>query len=172
MLLPLAAGCLISAAVAAVWFVMAGRAYADEFILHQNIARFATGFDHIQPFWYYFPKLFINFLPWSIVLPFAAWFAYKRKLWLPLIWFVFTFVFFDISKSKRAIYLLSAYPACRHPGGHVPQGPVVHTGGERDGPGRFLRLRRAPCPGPAAFLPASSGCPSLRRCSQGGCPCL
>ena len=111
-LLPLTAGCLLSAALSAVWFVLAGRAYTDEFILHQNIARFATGFDHIEPFWYYFHKLFVNFLPWSLALPFAAWFAYKRKLWLPLIWFVLTFIFFDISKSKRAIYLLSCYPAC------------------------------------------------------------
>ncbi len=111
MFLPMTAGCLLSSAVASIWFFMAGKAYATEFILHQNVARFATGFDHIQPFWYYFPKLFVNFLPWSIALPFAAWFAYKRKLWLPLIWLVFTFVFFDISRSKRAIYLLSAYPA-------------------------------------------------------------
>ncbi len=112
MFLPLTAGCLLSAAVASVWFILAGKAYTDEFIFHQNIARFATGFDHIEPFWYYLHKLFFNFLPWSLVLPFAAFFAYKRKLWLPLIWFLLTFVFFDISKSKRAIYLLSCYPAC------------------------------------------------------------
>ena len=112
MFLPMAAGCLLSAALSSVWFILAGRAYTDEFILHQNIARFATGFDHLEPFWYYFHKLFVNFLPWSLALPFAAFFAYKRKLWLPLIWFLFTFLFFDISKSKRAIYLLSCYPAC------------------------------------------------------------
>lgn len=112
MFLPIAAGGLLSLALAAIWFLAAGRAYAEEFILHQNIARYTTGFDHLEPFWYYFHKLFVNFLPWSLLLPFAAFFAFKRKLWLPLIWLVFTFAFFDISRSKRAIYLLSCYPAC------------------------------------------------------------
>jgi 4-amino-4-deoxy-L-arabinose transferase-like glycosyltransferase len=109
---PLLAGSLLSLALASIWFFLAGKTYAQEFILHQNISRFVTGFDHIEPFWYYFPKLFVNFLPWSIPLPFAVYFAFKRRLWLPLIWLLFTFVFFDISKSKRAIYLLSCYPAC------------------------------------------------------------
>ncbi len=109
--LPLCAGTLLSCALASIWFFLAGKAYAQEFVLHQNITRFVTGFDHIEPFWYYFPKLFVNFLPWSIPLPFAVFFAFRRRLWLPLVWLLFTFVFFDISKSKRAIYLLSCYPA-------------------------------------------------------------
>ena len=108
---PLLAGSLLSLALASIWFFLAGRAYAEEFVLHQNIVRYTTGFDHIEPFWYYFHKLFINFLPWSIPLPFAVYFAFRRRLWLPLIWLLFTFLFFDISKSKRAIYLLSCYPA-------------------------------------------------------------
>ena len=109
---PLAAGSLLALALASIWFYVAGKAYIDEFLFHQNIARYTTGFDHIEPFWYYFPKLFVNFLPWSIALPFAAFFAYRRKLWLPLIWLLLTFLFFDVSKSKRAIYLLPCYPAC------------------------------------------------------------
>ena len=112
MFVPLAASCLLSIAVASIWFILAGRAYAEEFLLHQNIVRYTTGFDHVEPFTYYFYKLFVNFLPWSVALPFAAFFAYKKRLWLPLIWLVATFLFFDISKSKRAIYLLSGYPAC------------------------------------------------------------
>lgn len=110
--LPLVVGSLLAAAIAAIWFVLAGKAYTDEFIFRQNLTRFTTGFDHIESVWYYFQKLFVNFLPWSIPLPFAIVFAYRRRLWLPLIWFVFTFVFFEFSKSKRAIYLLSCYPAC------------------------------------------------------------
>lgn len=108
---PLLAGSLLSLALASIWFFLAGRAYTEEFILHQNIVRYLTGFDHIESFRYYFPKVFFNFLPWSIPLPFAVYFAFRRRLWLPLIWLLFTFVFFDISKSKRAIYLLSCYPA-------------------------------------------------------------
>ena len=112
MFVPLVASCLLSIAVASIWFILAGRAYAGEFLLHQNIVRYTTGFDHVEPFTYYFYKLFVNFLPWSVAVPFAAFFAYKKRLWLPLIWLVITFLFFDISKSKRAIYLLSCYPAC------------------------------------------------------------
>lgn len=112
MLGPLILGSFLALAVASLWFGLAGKAYVNEFILHQNINRFTTGFDHIEPFTYYFYKLFTNFLPWSIPLPFAVFFAYRRRLWLPLIWLVFTFVFFEASKSKRAIYLLCCYPAC------------------------------------------------------------
>ena len=112
MFVPLAVGSLLALALSSVWFLLAGKAYFNEFILHQNINRFTTGFDHVEPFTYYFSKLFTNFLPWSIALPFAAFFAYRRRLWLPLIWLVFVFFFFDASRSKRAIYLLSCYPAC------------------------------------------------------------
>jgi len=109
---PLILGFFLALAVSSLWFGLAGKAYMNEFILHQNINRFTTGFDHVEPFTYYFQKLFTNFLPWSIALPFACFFAYRRRLWLPLFWLLFTFVFFDASKSKRAIYLLSCYPAC------------------------------------------------------------
>jgi 4-amino-4-deoxy-L-arabinose transferase-like glycosyltransferase len=109
---PLVVGSILSLAIASIWFILAGKASADEFLLRQNITRYVTGFDHIETYWYYFHKLLVNFLPWSIALPFAAVFAYRRRLWLPLIWLVFTFLFFEVSKSKRAIYLLSCYPAC------------------------------------------------------------
>jgi 4-amino-4-deoxy-L-arabinose transferase-like glycosyltransferase len=110
-ILPLFVGSLVSIGIASIWFFLAGTEYAGEFILRQNIARYTTGFDHIEPFYYYFHKLFFNFLPWSLVLPFAVYHSYKRKLWLPLIWLLFTFLFFEASRSKRAIYLLSLYPA-------------------------------------------------------------
>ncbi|HVN96009.1 MAG TPA: glycosyltransferase family 39 protein, partial [Syntrophorhabdaceae bacterium] len=110
-IIPLIGGCLLSAAVASIWFFAAGEAYIREFILHQNITRYANAFDHRESFFYYFHKLFFNFLPWSMFLPFALVHAWKKKYWLPLIWFVLTFLFFEFSQSKRAIYLLSLYPA-------------------------------------------------------------
>jgi 4-amino-4-deoxy-L-arabinose transferase-like glycosyltransferase len=109
--LPLAAGCFLCLAVASVWFLLAGDAYIKEFILRQNITRYTDAFDHRESFLYYFPKIFFNFLPWSILLPFAFYHAARRKMWLPLIWFAFVFLFFQFSLSKRAIYLLSLYPA-------------------------------------------------------------
>jgi 4-amino-4-deoxy-L-arabinose transferase-like glycosyltransferase len=110
-IVPLIAGCLVFAAIASIWFFMAGEAYWKEFILRQNITRYMHAFDHRESYLYYFPKLFINFLPWSVLLPFSIYHAWKKKLWLPLIWFGFTFMFFELSSSKRAIYLLPLYPA-------------------------------------------------------------
>jgi len=111
-ILPLAGGCVICLAVASLWFVLAGEAYAREFLLRQNLVRYTQGFDHVETALYYLHKVFFNFLPWSILLPFSLIHAWKRKLWLPLIWFLFTFFFFEFSRSKRAIYLLPCYPAC------------------------------------------------------------
>ena len=108
---PMVLGCLLSTAAAAIWFLMAGPEYIKEFILRQNVTRYTNAFDHIESLGYYFHKLFVNFLPWSIFLPFAVYHGYKKKYWLPFIWFAFTFLFFEFSTSKRAIYLLSCYPA-------------------------------------------------------------
>jgi 4-amino-4-deoxy-L-arabinose transferase-like glycosyltransferase len=106
------AGCALSVLLASVWFFLAGESYWKEFILRQNLVRYTKGFDHIEPLYYYFPKLLVNFLPWSLALPFAVHYAVKKRLILPLAWFIFTFVFYMFSQSKRAIYLLSCYPAC------------------------------------------------------------
>ncbi len=111
-LLPLLGGTLLAMALAAIWFLLAGEEYAREFILRQNITRYTRAFDHIEDLTYYFHKLFFNFLPWSILLPFALYHGFRKGYRLPLIWFLFTFLFFEFSKSKRAIYLLSCYPAC------------------------------------------------------------
>ena len=111
-LLPLILGCLLASAVAAVWFLLAGEEYIEEFIFRQNFTRYTHAFDHGESFTYYFRKLLVNFLPWSLILPFALYHALRRRYWLPLVWFAFTFLFFEISTSKRAIYLLSCYPAC------------------------------------------------------------
>ncbi|MCX5805152.1 MAG: glycosyltransferase family 39 protein [Proteobacteria bacterium] len=111
-ILPLTAGCIISAALSSIWFFLAGQEYIKEFIFRQNLTRYTNAFDHIETLYYYFHKLFINFLPWSILLLFAIYHAIKRKIWFPFIWFIVIFLFFEFSTSKRAIYLLSCYPAC------------------------------------------------------------
>jgi 4-amino-4-deoxy-L-arabinose transferase-like glycosyltransferase len=111
-ILPLVIGSLLATAIASLWFIAAGEEYIEEFIFRQNFTRYMNAFDHWESVFYYFHKLFFNFLPWSMLLPFALYHAYKKKYWLPLIWFGFTFLFFEISTSKRAIYLLCCYPAC------------------------------------------------------------
>ncbi len=110
-IMPLIGGCILSAAIGSIWFLVAGKAYGWEFIFHQNIIRYTKAFDHKESAFYYFHKLFFNFLPWSMFLPFALVHAWKKKYWLPFIWFVLAFLFFELSQSKRAIYLISLYPA-------------------------------------------------------------
>ncbi|HEY3278361.1 MAG TPA: glycosyltransferase family 39 protein [Syntrophorhabdaceae bacterium] len=109
--LTFACGCFFSLSLAMIWFLLAGREYINEIILTQSFTRYVNAFDHQENLFYYFHKLFFNFLPWSILLPFSIYHAFRQKYWLPLIWFLFTFLFFEISTSKRAIYLLSVYPA-------------------------------------------------------------
>ena len=46
MFLPMVVGCLLSLAVASIWFMLAGKAYADEFLLRQNITRYI---DRLRP---------------------------------------------------------------------------------------------------------------------------
>ena len=135
--LPLVCGCFFSVALAMIWFLLAGREYFDEIILNQNFTRYVNAFDHKENFFYYFHKLFFNFLPWSILLPFSIYHAFRKKYWLPLIWFLFTFLFFEISTSKRAIYLLSLYPACCAPVRTLYPGQVVMACREING--KYLR---------------------------------
>ncbi len=111
-IVPLVLGSVLATAIASVWFLAAGESYIREFILHQNVTRYTNAFDHLESPWYYFHKLFFNFMPWSLFLPFALFGAWKRRyVLLPLLWFVLIFLFFELSQSMRAIYLLSAYPA-------------------------------------------------------------
>ncbi len=57
---------------------------AREFVWVNNVLRFvggARGKGHEQPFYYYLPTLFMEFMPWSLILPLAvagAWVAVRR----------------------------------------------------------------------------------------------
>jgi 4-amino-4-deoxy-L-arabinose transferase-like glycosyltransferase len=89
-------------------------------IVQHNFTRFLKAFDHIKPWWYYFHKLPAILLPWSLLLPWAAWHWYKtlRRDWnknLDAIAFALiiggvVFLFFSASSSKRDYYLLPLMP--------------------------------------------------------------
>lgn len=60
----------------------------------------------------------MDFLPWVFFLPAAIVYGYSREMmekrrefFFLLIWFAVIFLFFSLSKGKRAIYLLPLYPA-------------------------------------------------------------
>ena len=100
----------------AVWF--AGKAYGWQMLGHQIVGRFAEGWSHPEPFYFYLIRLPIGFLPWIIFFPWALHYGFsslpagKRKEFLFLfIWFSSFFLFFSLSKGKKDNYILPLYPA-------------------------------------------------------------
>lgn len=106
------------------WYILCTRRNADFFrifIIEHNFKRFLTPeFQHVQPFWYYIPVLFVAFLPWPSV---GVWTmvagvakAAKSKKLSPdtiflLFWSSFVVLFFSVSQSKLPGYILPAVPA-------------------------------------------------------------
>ena len=108
--------------VVLLWYLPAvargGDAYLRETLFKHTVDAYAKGWTHVRPIYYYFYNFPLDFLPWFVFLPAAIAYAYskemnekrKNSLFL-LVWFVVIFVFFTLSKGKRAIYLLPLYPA-------------------------------------------------------------
>ncbi|MGL4423555.1 MAG: glycosyltransferase family 39 protein, partial [Gemmataceae bacterium] len=89
------------------------------FFWQHNVMRFVQPFDHLQPVWYYFPLLFVGFLPAAPIIV-----SYLRSFWrgtdsetprtpaggywlLAGLWCMF---FFSVSGSKLPTYILPAFP--------------------------------------------------------------
>jgi 4-amino-4-deoxy-L-arabinose transferase-like glycosyltransferase len=106
------------------WYILCARRNADFFrifIIEHNFRRYLTPeFQHIQPFWFYFPVLLVAFLPWVGVMLWTAVAGGRRiagsgrlspyTVFL-LSWSVFAVLFFTLSKSKLPGYILPAVPA-------------------------------------------------------------
>lgn len=101
------------------------------------IGRFFLGTSHARPFYYYAIQLPLDFMPWSLLLPFAIpplWHcaktigvesadAGKRSLESEsgptrsasarflCVWLIIPLVFFTLSAGKRGLYLLPIFPA-------------------------------------------------------------
>jgi 4-amino-4-deoxy-L-arabinose transferase-like glycosyltransferase len=106
------------------WYILCARrnpAFFRIFIIEHNFKRYLTPeFQHIQPFWFYIPILFIAFVPWSLLTIVAAGkgfaeFAKTRHVssltYLTLSWVGSCLLFFSFSKSKLPGYVLPAVPA-------------------------------------------------------------
>ena len=99
------------------------------FILEHNLARFGTNiFRHKQPFWYYLPVTLLATAPWTLLAVLGVIDAVKQWLRpsnaaatdpgtkdaLPLfllLWGVIPVLFFSVSQSKLAGYILPSVPA-------------------------------------------------------------
>ncbi len=115
-------GMVLLIAVVLAWYLPAvlkgGRYYLNETLWHHSVDRFAIGSSHIRPIYYYLYNFPADFLPWIIFLPAAMVYGFskamvtKRKEFLFLmVWFVFIFLFFTLSRGKRGLYFLPLFPA-------------------------------------------------------------
>ena len=94
------------------------RAYMDNILLRQTAGRYAGGWSHPQPPWY-FLEVMLTWVPAILALPWAvpAWRRRLRhrdaRILLPLAWWALVLLFFSIPTGKRDVYILPALPmAC------------------------------------------------------------
>ena len=84
----------------------------------QNFSRWQSGFrGHAQPFWYYLKNFWIDFMPWSWLVPVALIWTVKsgllknNRVQLLCWWFGTFFIFLSIAETKRQLYMLPVFPA-------------------------------------------------------------
>ncbi len=117
-------GFLLSLAIVLAWLIPAclvgGEAYARRIVLQQMVGRLAGNMTHFhpEPFFFYFPRFSVEFLPWVVFLPTAFVFALRREeaprrkeLLFLSVWFILVFVFFTFVKGKKDNYIIPLYPA-------------------------------------------------------------
>jgi 4-amino-4-deoxy-L-arabinose transferase-like glycosyltransferase len=108
--------------LAAPWFVLVSARnpeFAHFFFIFEHFQRYLSRaeFDRYQPVWFFLPVLALGFLPWTTLLPGAlrrAWRAARGgepATSLLLIWAAFVLLFFSLSQSKLAPYIVPMLPA-------------------------------------------------------------
>lgn len=104
-------------AVALPWYLLCflrnGGVFLHDLIVVQHLQRFTqTGLQHVQPWWFYAPRLLALLLPWTPLLfalrPRAAWSEPRQRFLLA--WVSFGLVFFSASINKLPGYLLPLLP--------------------------------------------------------------
>ena len=119
-------GIPLSLLVAGVWYgpmiARHGWTFIDQFIIQHHFARFATNkYHHPGPIYFYVPVIIGLALPWTVVL-IAALISSRRWKWrgdtpmdrlrvFALLWLIFPILFFSLSGSKLAAYILPVLPA-------------------------------------------------------------
>jgi 4-amino-4-deoxy-L-arabinose transferase-like glycosyltransferase len=115
-------GLPLVAVIALPWFVWAnseteGQLWNVFFVKHNLERGLGGGKLASHPWWFYGPQLFLDALPWSLLLPGALWLFWRRGWWridpearFGLVWLLSVIVLLSLSKFKRADYLLPAYP--------------------------------------------------------------
>jgi len=117
------AGAALSFIPVALWlwalYAQSGSGAVHTVVWTNNVGRFSGEFkQHVEPFWYYFPKLFEQLQPWTVLLPFALWFNIRKflkekdgKALFMLCWLIIPYLLLMISAGKRQVYVLPLYAA-------------------------------------------------------------
>src|SRR4030042_4686916 len=118
----LLSGMALFLVIVLLWYLPAlfkgGEDYLQATLFRHSIDRYAQGWSKGRPIYYYLYNFPIDFLPWVFFIPAAVAYGFSREkvekrgefLFL-FMWFALIFIFFSLSKGKRAIYLLPLYPA-------------------------------------------------------------
>ncbi len=120
--LHLLAGIALMVAIAAPWFIavsLRNPVFAQYFFIHEHFQRFLTDeARRIEPWWYFIALLVVGAFAWLVPLGRAAHSAWReagpvphfRPLKFLLLYSGLTVVFFSISDSKLATYILPIFP--------------------------------------------------------------
>lgn len=121
-------GLLVMLLAIAVWLVplvitalssgnAAELAYIKEILLRQTAHRYASAWDHREPFWYFFVKVIPQYwLPMFLALPWLvpAWrrqlLKHDGRVLVLLGWVILVVLFFCLSTGKRKLYIYPALP--------------------------------------------------------------
>jgi len=118
---PLACGLALVAALTLPWFIVAhvqsGGEFTRDFFWYHHVQR-ATGAAETlssYPWWFYGPRLVVDWFPWSALFPVAAWIGIRgcsadQDARMGLAWAGSLIVLLSLSSFKRADYLVPAYP--------------------------------------------------------------
>ena len=100
------------------WYILAetqNPGYLRYYFWDEHFGRFATKkFDRFSPWYFYLYVVPLGLLPWTLLLPATVSFHWRRRLddrtlWL-ILWALLPILFFSMSKSKLAHYILPSFP--------------------------------------------------------------
>jgi 4-amino-4-deoxy-L-arabinose transferase-like glycosyltransferase len=116
-----AVGWLLTLGVSLPWYVAAAQANGHFFVdalLFHNMTRFGEVVSgHYQPWYFYGLVLLAGFVPWTLLLPWAAQKTWQWRNQLPplagfaLVWAVTVLLFFQVAQTKLLTYILPMFPA-------------------------------------------------------------
>ncbi len=109
-------GVLLLVVVGGAWYLWLWRYHpeATAAILGREVSETYLRGDHPGPPWYYLPRVFLYFAPWSVLLPWLAW-RWRRWPTEPvqvylLVWLLVTFAVLSANVNKQIQYAVLLAP--------------------------------------------------------------